>query len=160
MKFTLVKDLTKDKSMKPILTGLLLFIVIYLLSDILVKQLNFGLFPYQISLTLFGDEEQYREPLSRAAFLEFWHSEIFFIMMLLLTLSAVFIRLVKNNRFKIIFLNLLMLCALLSLVSLLVAYFLLPFFVIAYSTLFIIWHITAIYISLYSLWKLHYDTNL
>ena len=103
--------------MRPILTGLLIFIFFYLISNMMVKHFNFGVLPSTVLLTLFGDEEQYIDPLSTASFLEFWHMEIFFIMMLLLTLSAVFIRIAKNSNLKIILINTLMLSSLVSLVS-------------------------------------------
>lgn len=160
MKFTLIKDLRQDKSMRPILTGLLVFTLFYLISDMVVKYFNFGIFPQTIALTLFGDEEQFIDPLSTASFLEFWHVEIFFMMMLLLTLSAVYIRLSKKSTQSTITLNLVMIPALLSLVSLLIAFFVSKIFVYIYSVLFILWHTIAIYMVLYSLWKLYYDQKL
>ncbi|MDB2562441.1 hypothetical protein N9X61_02435 [Sulfurimonas sp.] len=160
MKFTLIKNLNQDKSMRPILTGLLIFTLLYILSDVLVKYMNFGIFPDAITLTLFGNEEEYLDPLSKASFLEFWHVEIFFIMMILFTLSAVFIRLSKHNSFRHISLNTLMLSAIFSLVALLFAYFISKTFVIIYSVLFFTWHITAVYMILYSLWKLYRDTSI
>ncbi len=160
MRFTLIKDLRQDASMRPILTGLLIFTLFYILADFIVKYFNFGVFPKAISLSLFGDEEQFIDPLSKASFLEFWHMEIFFIMMILLTLSAVFIRVAKNSNYKLFFLNTLMLSALFSLIALLLAYFVSSTFVIVYSFLYSLWHLTAIYMILYSLWKLHYDTSI
>ena len=160
MRFTLIKNLQEDKSMRPILTGLLIFTLFYLISDIFVKHLNFGIFPDAVSLNLFGDEEQYIDPLSTASFLEFWHIEIFLMMMILLTLSAVFIRLSKKNKSKVIILNVLMLSALFSLISLLLAFFISKTFVFLYSFLYIVWHVTAIYMILYSLWKLYYDKSI
>ena len=38
MRFTLIKNLNKDKTMKPILVGLLSFTLLYLLIDIFVKK--------------------------------------------------------------------------------------------------------------------------
>jgi hypothetical protein len=146
--------------MRPILTGLLLFTLLYILSDILVKYVNFGIFPDAINVTLFGDEEQYIDPLSTSAFLEFWHMEIFFIMMILLTLSAVFVRVSKDDTSKIILLSALMICALFSLISLVLAFFLAKTFVLIYVILFFIWHAIAVYMILYSLGKLYYDKSI
>ena len=160
MKFTLIKKLSQDKSMRPILSALLLFTLLYILSDILVKYVNFGIFPDAINVTLFGDEEQYIDPLSTSAFLEFWHMEIFFIMMILLTLSAVFVRVSKDDTSKIILLSALMICALFSLISLVLAFFLAKTFVLIYVILFFIWHAIAVYMILYSLGKLYYDKSI
>ena len=146
--------------MRPILSALLLFTLLYILSDILVKYVNFGIFPDAINVTLFGDEEQYIDPLSTSAFLEFWHMEIFFIMMILLTLSAVFVRVSKDDTSKIILLSALMICALFSLISLVLAFFLAKTFVLIYVILFFIWHAIAVYMILYSLGKLYYDKSI
>ena len=160
MKFTLIKKLSQDKSMRPILSALLFFTLLYIVSDVLVKYLNFGIFADAVSVTLFGDEEQYIDPLSTSAFLEFWHVEIFFIMMILLTLSAVFIRVSKDNSAKIIILSALMISALCSLIALLLAFFVAKIFVLIYSILFFIWHTLAVYMILYSLGKLYYDKSI
>ncbi len=146
--------------MRPILSALLLFTLLYILSDILVKYVNFGVFPDAINVTLFGDEEQYIDPLSTSAFLEFWHVEIFFIMMILLTLSAVFVRVSKDDTSKTILLSALMICALFSLISLVLAFFVAKIFVLMYSILFFFWHAIAVYMILYSLGKLYYDKSI
>ena len=139
--------------MRLILTGFLTFILLYILSDILVKYSSFGLFGDKINLTLFGSEEEYIDPMSKASFLEFWHTEIFFIMMILLTLGAVFIRLAKNSR--VLVTNILMISAIASLVALGLSYFISPFFVNIYVATFFLWHLTALYMILYSLWRLY-----
>ena len=146
--------------MRPILSALLLFTLLHILSDILVKYVNFGIFPDAINVTLFGDEEQYIDPLSTSAFLEFWHMEIFFIMMILLTLSAVFVRVSKDDTSKTILLSALMISALFSLISLVLAFFVAKIFVLIYSILFFVWHTIAVYMILYSLGKLYYDKSI
>ena len=157
MRFTLIKDLKQDSMMKPILGILLLFTLLYLLSDIFVKSYSFGVFENTIKTTLFGNEDEFLDPLSTSAFLEFWHMEIFFIMMILLTLSAVYIRLSGAQRFNIFIVNAVMISALLSLISLALSFFLYPELVQLYVLSFFTWHICAIYMSLYSLVKLYYD---
>ncbi|MEA3370443.1 MAG: hypothetical protein U9Q40_03815 [Campylobacterota bacterium] len=157
MRFTLIKDLKEDSMMRPILSGLLIFILIYLLSDILVKHSSFGISLESVETTLFGNEDEFIDPISTASFLEFWHMEIFFIMMTLLTLSAVYLRLAKSNRYKILTLNLVMISSLLALISLLLSFFISPAFIVVYIVSFYIWHIGAIYMTLYSILKLYYD---
>ena len=159
MKFTLIKDLRQDKTMRPILSGLILFTLLYLISDIFVKHSSFGILPQNISITLFGNEDEFIEPLSQASFLEFWHMEIFFMMMILLTLSAVFIRLTQNASLRLISLNIVMISAISSLISLFLAYFVSADFIYVYSLSFVLWHVAAIYMTLYSLWSLHYDSS-
>ncbi|MCX6051013.1 MAG: hypothetical protein NTZ60_00715 [Campylobacterales bacterium] len=156
MKFTIIKDLNQDSMMKPILSGLLFFTLLYLLSDFIVKYSNFGIFPHAIHATLFGNEEQFIDPINKASFLEFWHVEIFFIMMILFTLSTVYIRLSKASKSAIVIVNLMMMSAITSLISLPLAYFLSSDFINIYVATFFIWHILALISTLYSLKRLRY----
>jgi len=142
--------------MKPILSGLLFFTLLYLVSDIFVKNSGFGVFPSAVKLTMFGNEQEFLDPISKASFLEFWHVEIFFIMMIIFTLSAVYIRLSKASKSAIVVVNLMMISAIASLISLPISYFFNPIFINMYVTTFFIWHILALFSSVYSLKRLHY----
>ncbi len=153
MKFTLIDNIQTDKAMSLILKGFLVFIFIFLISDILVMQSSFGITQESVNTSLFGNEDEYIDPMDKAAFLEFWHTQIFFIMMILLTLNAIFIRVAKRSR--VIMTNLLMISAILSLISLVFAFYLSSSFVIIYIFTYFIWHIIAIYMIIYSLWKLN-----
>lgn len=139
--------------MSLILKGFLGFILIFLISDILVKYFSFGITPDAISTTLFGNEEEFLDPITKSTLLEFWHTEIFFIMMILLTLSAIFIRLANKSKFIVT--NILMISAIFSLISLPSAYFISTDFINIYLLTFFIWHLCAIYMIFYSLWKLN-----
>ncbi len=139
--------------MSLILKGFLSFILIFLISDILVKYFSFGITPDVINTTLFGNEEEFIDAITKSSFLEFWHTEIFFIMMILLTLSAIFIRL--SNKSKIVMTNTLMISAIISLITLPLAYFVSSDFVNIYLLTFFIWHLSAIYMIFYSFWKLN-----
>ena len=157
MKFTLINNIKQDKAMKLILTGFLSFILLYLISDITVKYFSFGILPDAINITLFGSEEEFIDPITKASFLEFWHIEIFFMMMILLTLSAIFIRLA--NRSRVVMTNTLMISAITSLITLALSYFASSFFIYIYVLTFFIWHLSAVYMIFYSFWKL-YDKSL
>lgn len=153
MKFTLINNIKKDKAMRLILTGFLSFILLYIISDVLVKAFSFGISVETINITLFGSEENFIDPITKASFLEFWHVEIFFMMMILLTLSAIFIRLA--NRSRTFMTNTLMLSAITSLVAIALAYFVSAIFIYLYVITFFIWHLIALYMILYSFWKLY-----
>ncbi len=146
--------------MKPILSFLLLFLLLYIISDIFVKSSAFGITPKSVNIHLFGDEDEFIDPLSKSAFLEFWHMEIFFMMMILLTLSAIFIRVCKAATNTIIALNILMISAMLSLVSIALAFFVSEIFTEVYLASYWIWHLSALYMIVISLWRLHYDTSI
>jgi hypothetical protein len=114
---------------------------------------SFGISAEALHSTLFGNEEAYIDPINEASFLEFWHTQIFFIMMILLTLSAVFIRVAKRSRN--ILTNILMISAIASLVSLPLAYYTSKFFINIYVISYFLWHLVAIYMIFYSFWKLN-----
>ena len=157
MRFTLIKDLKRDPTMKPILAGLVSFILLYLISDIFVKKITIGLYPHDVKQTLFGNEEEFIEPLTQGSFLEFLHIEIFFVMMILLTLSAVYIRLRSSRAGSSIILHIVMISAILSILSIFAAYFASETFVYVYVLSFLIWHIFAIYMAISSFWSLYYE---
>lgn len=139
--------------MSIILKGFLFFILLYVVSDIFVMKSTFGISAEAVSSTLFGNEEAYIDPINEASFLEFWHTQIFFIMMILLTLSAVFIRVAKRSRN--ILTNALMATALISLISLPLAFYISKIFIDIYIVSYFLWHLVAIYMIFYSFWKLN-----
>ncbi len=141
--------------MKPLLNGLLLFIFLYLLFDVFVKSHTMGLSVSSVSATLFGNADEFLDPMNKSVFLEFVHMQIFFLMMILLTLSAVFVRLLHQKRNTILVLNIVMLFALLSPIALVAAYFYSTEFVGIYLFAFFTWHTLALYMTLTSLWELN-----
>ena len=144
MKFTLINNLQKDSVMSLILKGFLIFILLYLISDILVMNSSFGLSAQSVNTTLFGNEKEYIDPISEASFLEFWHTQI---------LSAIFIRVSKKSR--VILTNILMISAITSLISLAIGFYMSKLFISIYILTYFTWHIVAIYMVLYSFWKLN-----
>ena len=142
------------------MSGLLIFTLIYLVIDIFVKYNSFGLFSSTIKLTLFGDEEQFIEPLSRASFLEFIHTEIFFIMMILLTLSAIYARLTSKKSSTLWLINATLLSSLVSLTTLGLSYFFSSSLINLYVLTYFLWHFLALYMSGFSLWSLNFAKSL
>ncbi len=136
--------------MKPLLNGLLLFILLYLVFDMFVQSHTMGLSIQSIQTTLFGNADEFLDPMNKSVFLEFIHMQIFFLMMLVLTLSAVFVRLLHHKTNTLLTMNILMVSALLTPISLTLAYFYSPEFVTIYLVVFFAWHITAFWISLRS----------
>ena len=142
--------------MKPLLNGLLLFIFLYIIFDVFVKSHTMGISPSAVSTTLFGNADEFVDPINKSVFLEFVHMQIFFLMMILLTLSAVYLRLLHQKRKNtLLVLNILMLSALLSPVALVTAYFYSAEFIGIYLFAFFSWHTVAFYMTLSSLWELN-----
>ena len=140
--------------MRPLLGGLLLFILLFLSADLLLKEMAIGLTPTQLSETLYGNEEEYIEPLGKHALLEQIHGDIFFMMMTLLTLSAVYARLCQNTNLRMVNINAMMISALLSVLFLPLAYYASAHFILPYILAFYSWHILAFFMALVSLYYL------
>ena len=70
MKFTVIKNIQKDSAMSLVLKGFLLFILLYIISDIFVMRSSFGISAEAVNSTLFGNEEAYIDPINEASFLE------------------------------------------------------------------------------------------
>jgi hypothetical protein len=156
VKFTLVKDLKSDDVMRPTLTSVLFFSFIYLIVDFFVKHLGFGITPDAITLTLLGDEQQYLDPLAKNVFLEFWHSEIFFVMFISFIVTTVYIRTSSASKVAIIFVNIMLISAIISLISLPLSFFYSELFVYPYVFSFYLWHILGIVASILSLKVLNF----
>ena len=160
MRFTLIKDLKKEKAMVLLLRFLLLFIFLYTITNIFVKSSTLGLSVTNVTLTLFGSEENFIDPLGTASFLELIHTEIFFVMMVSFILSAIFIRIATKSIINRLLVNFLMLFALGELISLGLAYFVSDSIIIEYLICFYIWHALLLYMTLYSVWRLFFAKSL
>lgn len=157
MRFTLVKSLHDDRLMRPLLTGLLLFASLFLIADIFLKRDHIGLNLVTLCATLYGDEETFTEPVSEHFMLELLHSDIFFMMMTLLTLSAVYARLCPIKRIAIVVINAAMLAAIADVVLLALAYYRGEAYLLPWLSAFWVWHIAALFMALASLLYLNVD---
>jgi len=83
------------------------------------------------------------------------HSDIFFMMMTLLTLSAVYARLCQNKTIRIVNINATMISALLTILFLPLAYYLSKYFILPYIIAFYSWHILALFMAIASLYYLY-----
>lgn len=154
MRFTLIKDLSKHTQMRALLLGMLLFISLFILSDIGMKASLIGLTNQQVITTIYGDEEEFIEPITQGTLLEMIHADIFFMMMTLSLLSSIYTRLVGGSKMTNRLISLLFLSALGSLGFLLLAFYSEHFFTTLYLSSFYIWHSLALLFSLISIKKL------
>jgi len=157
MRFTLVKDLRTDALMRPLIGGLLLFTFLFLLFDIWYKIEQIGLLPTDVATFLYGNEEDFVEPVTQSSLLEIIHMDIFFAMMILLTLSAVYARLSDSTSRKTVMINLSMISALVGIISLPMAYFLHPLFMYVWLFCFEVWHMIALGMTIESFWRLYHS---
>jgi hypothetical protein len=151
MRFTLVKDLRSDTLMRPLLSSLLLFAGTFLVADIFLKRDHIGLDRQTLSDTLYGNEEEFIDPVSEHVLLELLHSDIFFMMMTLLTLSAVYARLCPVKRVAVVVINIAMVAAMADIVLLALAYYKGSTYLLPWLSAFWTWHVAALFMTLASL---------
>ncbi len=154
MKFTLVKDLNRDPLMRPLLGALLLFTFAFIIADLFNTASLIGLTYDDACVALYGDEENFMEPMMPVVLMETLHAAIFFTMMLLLTLSAIFARLCTHERLRLILINGVMLSAILSLAALPAALYAGELFIWVWLVMFWGWHMFALLMTLLSGWNL------
>lgn len=147
MKFTLVKDLRQDPLMRPLLAGVLLFIALYLASDVYVKSELIGVSLPAAQVTFTGDEESFVEPISLTTLIEIVHGELFFMMLTLMTLCTIYARLRGGSRGARVLIHLTMLSALLSQAALVGAQMVSAELAVAWVTLFWCWHAAAFWMG-------------
>ncbi len=140
--------------LRPLLSGLLIFTLFYLSADVILKKDHIGITFETLSSTLYGNEDEFIEPVNFHFLLELSHSDIFFMMMTLLTLSAIFSRLCKLDKTRLILINITMISAILNIATLFLAYFINSFFIYLWIASFWLWHLGASTMSLISLFHL------
>ncbi len=151
MRFTLVKDLRSDALMRPLLNGLLLFTGAFLVADVFLKRDHIGLDRQTLSDTLYGNEAEFIDPVSEHFVLELLHSDIFFMMMTLLTLSAVYARLCPFKRIAAVVINLAMAAAIADAVLFALAYYRGDAYLLPWLGTFWTWHGAALFMASASL---------
>ncbi|MBD3800035.1 MAG: hypothetical protein IE886_01035 [Campylobacterales bacterium] len=151
MRFTLVKDLRSDALMRPLLNGLLLFTGSFLVADAFLKRDHIGLDRERLSNTLYGNEAEFIDPVSEHFVLELLHSDIFFMMMTLLTLSAIYARLCPLKRIAAVVINLAMVAALADVVLFVLAYYRGDAYLLPWLGAFWTWHGAALFMAFASL---------
>ena len=155
MKFLTTKSLKENPFLKNLLVGLIIFIILFLFLDIALYSEQIGLRFEDVKNRILGNEEEFIEPILFDSLLIMIHSNLFFSMLILLILSAIWIRVSKLNTFSKWILHLLFLMAIFSNVFLLLGYFYISFRVEIWVVLFWSWHFMAIFMAIYTMYGIY-----
>lgn len=155
MKFTLNNDLHTKRLIRALVGGLLVFILLFLAFDLLFKSTQYGTDYYAVHTALFGNEEEFIDPLSFSSLLEALHADTFFAMMTLLTVVAVYGRVVESRWRRVVLINIAMISALAAILSPLMAYYLSELFIWTWLASVCAWHLCAAIMAFESLVKVH-----
>jgi len=98
MKFLVTKEWQHAPFLKMLMGGVTLFMMLFLLTDLLLHYYQTGLSPSQAAQTLFGNEAEFIDPLPLGTLLLWIHIDLFAGMLSVLILSAIAIRLGKTPK--------------------------------------------------------------
>ena len=152
MKFLVTKALHNNLLLKLLVLFFVAVLGLFLLFDILLHHYQIGLTPALASECLLGNEEAFVEPLLFDVLLERVHIGIFTSMVTLVLLSIIYMRVKNRQKSKLI--HIAFISAILTPLSLILAYFYGSVFIMVWIGLFLLWHVVALVLSFSIFWKL------
>lgn len=154
MKFLVTKDLAHSTLLSYLMGSVVFVILLYLGLDTVLHAYVIGLDMHSVSVTLFGDAENFVEPLLIDSLLLQVHIDLFMTLFALLILSSIYIRLYSSKVMTKWIVHLLFILGMLSPVTLMLAYFVSTLFAAMWLISFILWHLLASVVAIMILKKL------
>ena len=154
MKFLVTKELWHNQLLKWLVVFFVAILILFLLSDMLLHHYQIGLEFSRAIETIMGNEEEFTDPILFDALLERVHIDIFTSTITLMLLALIYVRVAPKNKIKSLPIHLLFLTAILSHIALMGGFYAGEFFIYSWVVLFIIWHIIAIALSFYTIFRL------
>jgi len=155
MKFLVTKSLHNASFFKYLIGFLSLFIILFLMTDSLLHHLQIGLTLEKASFSLFGNEEEFLEPLLFSSLLLQVHIDLFLSMFVVFVTLVSYIRLYEKSKYLTQTIHIFYLVTMASSLSLLLSYFMASNIIIfIWIILFISWHIMGLYLNSKILWKI------
>lgn len=154
MKFLVTKDLAHSTLLSYLMGGVVFAILLYLGLDLVLHTYAIGLDIHSISVTLFGDAENFVEPILIDSLLLQVHIDLFMTLFAILILSSIYIRLYSSKAMTKWIVHLLFILGLLSPVMLILAYYVGTVFATMWLISFVLWHVLACIVGIMILKKL------
>ena len=154
MKFLVTKDLAHSTLLSYLMGSVIFAILLYLGFDMVLHAYVIGLDMNSASVTLFGDVENFVEPVLIDSLLLQVHIDLFMTLFALLILSSIYIRLYSDKVMTKWVVHLLFSLGILAPVTLLLAYFVSASFTAMWLISFVLWHVMASIVALIILKKL------
>ena len=154
MKFLITKDLDYS-TLLSYLMGIVVFaILLYLGLDVVLHAYVIGLDMHSVSITLFGDAENFVEPVLIDSLLLQVHIDLFMTLFAILILSSIYIRFYSSKMMTKWIVHLLFIMGMLAPATLLLAYFVSALFTVIWLISFVFWHTLASVVAILILKKL------
>lgn len=141
MKFLITKELGHTKLLTTLIAAVVFFILLYLGLDIALHAYVIGTDVHSVALTLFGDAENFVEPMLLDTLLLQVHSDLFMSLFSLLILTSISIRLHGSRRIMRWAVHFVFVLGMLSAVTLLSAYFVGAWLIPVWIATFVTWHV-------------------
>ena len=154
MKFLVTKDLAHSTLLSYLMGSVVFAILLYLALDTVLHTYIIGLDMHSVSVTLFGDAENFVEPILIDSLLLQVHIDLFMTLFALLILSSIFIRLYSDKVMTKWIVHLLFIIGMLAPAALILAYLVSALFTAVWLIGFILWHVLAFIVALMILKKL------
>lgn len=154
MKFLVTKDLAHSTLLSYLMGSVVLAILLYLGLDTALHAYVIGLDMQSISVTLFGDAENFVEPILIDSLLLQVHIDLFMTLFAILILSSIYIRLYADKMMTKWVVHLLFIMGMLAPGALLLAYFISTSFAAIWLMSFILWHLLAAIVAIMILKRL------
>jgi len=154
MKFLVNKDLAHSRLLNYLMGSVVFAILLYLGLDLVLHAYVIGLDIHSISVTLFGDAENFVEPILIDSLLLQVHIDLFMTLFAILILASIYIRLYSSKVTTKWIVHLLFIMGMLAPVTLILAYFVSPLFTAMWLISFVLWHVLACMVAIMILKKL------
>ena len=154
MKFLVTKNLEHSTLLTYLMAAVVVFILLYLGFDVALHAYVIGTDIQSIEVTLFGDMENFVEPMLIDALLLQVHLDLFMTLFALLILTSIFIRLYSSATATRWMVHLVFILGMLAPVALMLAYLIGALLVPVWVFAFVVWHALAFVLGMIVLKKL------
>ena len=154
MKFLVTKDLAHSTLLTTLMSAVVFVILLYIGFDAVLHAYVIGLDMPSVSVTLFGDAENFVEPILIDSLLLQVHIDLFMTLFAILILSSIYIRLYSSKTMTKWIVHLLFILGMLAPVTLMMAYYAGTLFVVMWLMSFVLWHVLAFIVGIMILKKL------
>lgn len=154
MKFLVTKDLAHSTLLSYLMGSVVFAILLYLGLDTMLHAYVIGLDMHSVSVTLFGDVENFVEPILTDSLLLQVHIDLFMTLFAILILSSIYIRLYSSKAMTKWIVHLMFIMGMLAPLTLILAYFVSTLFTAMWLISFVLWHVLASVVAMMILKKL------
>lgn len=154
MKFLITKELSQNSLLNHLMAGVVGAIFLYLILDSVHHQFLFGLDIATLTTTLYGNMDEFIEPILLDTLLLQVHIDLFMSLFALMIVGSIYIRLYATHTLTKPLVHTLFILGLLSPLAILIAYFTNVVALYLWLGSFVLWHLLAMVMSLIIIKKL------